>query len=121
MQSFVAAQANTMYADIVSASTGLAIMSGTVYGRLKALTGINAGKWWNAASSTWSATTASAGSMSRDDDDKWELVVAAAAWISGVRYKFYAVESTNANIVVEEDVVEIHSAAEFAFEATVED
>jgi hypothetical protein len=119
MQTYMVGEDNTMVADIVD-SAGDPIESGTVYGYLKALSGDNAGKWWDGAA--WSAVKVSAGNMSYDDDCQWELSIASDAWpTSGVRYRFSARESGQLNIPYSEDVVDITTPTEVSFEATVED
>jgi len=120
MQSFTPGQPNTLTADMIAkAAPNDPITSGTVIAYLKAMDGDNAGKWWDADNEEWSATKASAGSMEHDTDGHWEVVIAADAWIAGVRYRFDAKESGNLHVTYSEEVVEIHTKKEVAFEATI--
>jgi len=114
MQIFTAGQSNTMTADVLARASGDPIVAGTVNGYLKALTGANAGKWWKASDSSWSATIVSAGVMAHDDDGHWTVSVVSGAWTATVRYRFTAKESTNLHIPVSEDVVDIPTSAAIA-------
>ena len=64
------------------------------------MTGANAGKWWKAADSTWSATEVSGGNMTHDVRGQWSLTVASGAWTDQVEYQEYAVDSGGLAIVV---------------------
>ena len=103
MNTFKASQSNTVYHDIVALATGLAITSGTVTFYLIAADGDNAGKWFRASDSSWQAAEASAGAASYKGGVAWSLAIAAAAWISGVRYILYAKESGDLAVVYSED------------------
>jgi len=106
MQSFVAATANTVTADLVARADGTPITVGTVAAYLRALSGANAGKWFRSADSSWQAGESSAGAMSHVADGHWTCDIAAAAWITGVRYLLYAKESGDLHIPVSEEVQE---------------
>jgi len=118
MESFIADQANLLHADIVDRS-GVAIVSGTVIGYLKMLSGTYAGKWFRASDSSWQATESSAGAMAFADNASWEVTVAAAAWLSGSRYKFYAKESDDLNVPYSVEVLEVRAAADVALSAVI--
>lgn len=111
MQRFTAAAANTLTADMVAIATGANITAGTVTGYLIADSGDNAGKWWDASGSTWSATEVSAGAMTFKSKSSWQVSIAAGAWDVGVKYTFYGTESGALNIQYSETVIEIGSAA----------
>ncbi len=119
MQSFTAGTSNTLMVDVVNTS-GDPITSGTVNAYLRALSGDNAKKWWNAATASWSAVVVSAGEMSHIDDGHWEVDIVAAAWVAGTRYRLYWKESDNLHIPASEDVLEV-AAPNVSFEATVTD
>ena len=120
MQSLIAGQINTLMSDVVAKASGNPIITGTVVGYLRAMDGVNAKKWWDSATSSWSATVASCGNMTHVDDGHWELDIAAGAWIAGVRYRFYWKESGDLHLAVSEDVVEVHAPTTVSFEATIE-
>ena len=108
-----------MTADLIHYSTGQAIDSGMVTFRLKCLSGTNAGKWWNAAGSTWADSEASAGSGTHDARGHWYCSIATAAWTSGVRYEVYATEAEGNQVNYRDDVVEYGGPA-LTVQATVE-
>jgi hypothetical protein len=120
MQSFTAGVANPMHADMVAKLDGEAIIVGTVTGYLKALTGSYAGKYFRASDSSWQAAKSSAGAMVYAEEASWELDIAAAAWISGVRYKFLAAESGGLNIPYSDEIVEISAPVNVTIEPQVE-
>jgi hypothetical protein len=105
MQQAIAGQANVVTYDAVNYNTGQPIVSGTVTGYLRVRVGPNVDKWWNAASSTWSATEVSAGVMSYFGGSTWKLSIAAGAWVGGATYDFYAKESGDLDIRYSEQVV----------------
>jgi len=105
MQQAIPGQSNIIGADLISESTVQPITTGTVTGYLVATNGANAGKWWDAGGATWSDTKASAGAMSYRDGCRWTVIIAAAAWVNGVTYDFYAEESGGLNIEHTEQVV----------------
>ena len=111
MQAFKAGQANTIYADMVAKLDGEPITSGTVTFYLLALSGSNNGKWWSAATATWSATEVSAGAGTYKSKQKWLCSIAAGAWASGVRYQLDAHESGSLNIPYSEQVTDILTSA----------
>jgi len=102
MQTFTAGQANTVFLDVVAKASGDAITSGTVNFYLIALTGDNAGKWFRASDSSWQAAESSAGAATYDGGSAWSLSIEATAWISGVDYRLYAIESGSLNIVYDQ-------------------
>lgn len=108
MQSFTPGQVNVIGADLVDRTSPTCdpITSGTVTGYLKVMSGVYLGKWWNAGSATWSEVEVSAGAMAHDTDGHWEVSIAAGAWISGVRYKFYAKESGNLHLPISDEISE---------------
>jgi len=97
MQTFTAGQANTVFYDCVNKLSGDPITAGTVNLYLVAKDGDNAGKWFKAADSSWSATEASAGEATYKGGAQWELEIAADAWDSGVTYSLYGRESGDLN------------------------
>lgn len=119
MQSFTAGQSNKLTADLVNRSTGAPITSGTVNGYVKAMSGSDSGKWWSGTSFT--AVEAAAGAMTPDADGHWEMTIAAGAWTTGVRYKFYPKESGDLHVTYSEEVVEITTPTTLTVEATVTD
>lgn len=119
MQSFTAGQANMMHADMLARASGDAILVGTVTACLKALTGDHAGQYFRASDNSWQAVKSSAGAMAYAEEASWEVSIAAAAWITGVRYKFSAAESGNLHIPYSDDVVEAHTPLTLQEESTV--
>lgn len=103
MNTFKAAQANTVYLDIAALATGEAITSGTVNFYLIAVDGANAGKWFRASDSSWQAAESSAGAATYKGGVAWSLSIAAAAWTAGVKYILYGKESGNLGVVYSED------------------
>lgn len=104
MQSFSAAVANTVSADLVARADGTPILAGTVTFYLIALTGTNAGKWFKTSDDSWSAVEAEAGAGAHVADGHWTCSIDAAAWAVGVRYMLYAKESGNLHIPVSDTV-----------------
>jgi len=99
MQHVIAGQANTVTYDVVNKTTGSPIITGTVTGYLVALTGDEAGRWWNASGVAYADTASSAGNMTFKGNSLWTLSIVSAAWAAGVVYAFYAVESGSLNVV----------------------
>jgi len=99
MQSFSAGQANTVFLDVVTKTTGSPITSGTVNFYLIDKDGDNAGKWFRASDSTWQAAESSAGEAAFKGGAAWELEIESAAWASGVNYELYAKESGDLNVI----------------------
>ncbi len=91
-------QANIVYLAAVNRVNGDPITSGTVTFYLVAITGANAGKWWKAADSTWSATEVSAGSGTHKADGHWYTSIVAGAWTRDVRYRAYLKESDSKHV-----------------------
>jgi hypothetical protein len=98
MQFFVAAQANTVTADLVDRATGDPITSGTVSFYLMALTGSNAGKWFRTSDDSWQVAEAIAGTGAHTADGHWTCSIDLAAWTASVRYIVYAKESGDLHI-----------------------
>lgn len=110
MLTYTAGTANTVSLDVVAKSDGSPISAGTVNFYLIAVDGDNAGKWFKAADSSWSATEASAGAATYKGGALWQLSIAAAAWINGVTYELYAKESGDLNVVYTERVIPVSIA-----------
>lgn len=106
MQSFIAGQTNTMYADMVSRVDGKPIATGTVTGYLKALLGANANRYYQVSDGSWQIDASSAGAMTNDRKARWTLSIPAGAWIAGVRYVFSAEESGDLHIAYSDEVTE---------------
>jgi hypothetical protein len=119
MQSFTAGQANTVVADVIGRSDGNPIVSGTVAAYLVARSGSHAGKWFRASDASWQSSESSAGAMAHESDGHWTASIAAAAWIAGVRYSFYARESGERHIPYSDELVEISTPVEFTVETEV--
>ena len=123
MQSFVAGQANIVSRDLVAKATGNPITTGTVNFYLRAISGANSGKWVRGSDSSWQSSEVIAGTVTQVTgyvgDATWEISLAAAAWVSGVRYELYAKESGDLHIPYSDEVVEVHTPSEVSFEATV--
>ncbi len=117
MQSFTPGVANRIRYDLTDRSTGDPITSGTVNAYLQAMSGDNAGKWFRGSDATWQSSVSIAASATHDDDGHWWASIAAAAWVSGVRYSTYAKETGNLHISVSEEVAEVGTA--ITVEATV--
>ena len=105
MQQILPGQANKVTWDAVAKASGSAIVSGVVTFYLRARTGAQAGKWFRANDSTWQATESSAGMPTHVAKALWELSIAAAAWLPGVTYDLYGVESGNLQIHYNETVI----------------
>lgn len=119
MQSFVAAQANTMELDLVAKASGNPITSGTVNFYLRAKSGTNVGKWFRGSDDSWQAAEAIAKAATHVSDGHWTVEIEAAAWIAEVRYSLYAKEDGDLHIAYSDEVVEVHTPSEVSFEATV--
>ena len=104
MQTFTPGQANTVHRDVVNKSTGAPITTGTVTVYLIALSGANAGKWFQTSDDSWSATEAAAGTATHKANGHWTASIDAAAWTAGVRYELYAKESGSLDIPYSEEV-----------------
>jgi hypothetical protein len=106
METIQPGQANVRTRKLFNADTDDVTSAGSVTAQyyLKALTGTNAGKWWKASDSTWSATEASAGAMTYSERGFWSVSVAAGAWIDGIEYWEYAVDSAATAKVVGKQV-----------------
>jgi len=104
MQQAIPGQANTVRYDVVNKTTTDPITSGVVTAYLRCIDGDNAGKWWDAAGAVWSDTEASAGAMTYKGGSSWSVEIAAAAWLPGVSYDLYAVESGGLNLLYTEYV-----------------
>ena len=105
MQQAIPGQANTVRYDVVNKTTAEAITSGVVTAYLRCSEGAQAGKYWDAAGAVWSDTEASAGAMTYKGGSSWSVEIAAAAWLPGVSYDLYAVESGGLNLLYTEYVV----------------
>jgi len=105
MQNAKPGQANTVAYDLVNKSTGSPITAGTVTAYLLAMTGDNAGKWWDAAGGAFADAEASAGAMANVARSLWTVSIAAGAWTAGVAYQLYAHESGSLNCVYTEQIV----------------
>lgn len=120
MQSFTAGQANLESVDMVAKADGEPITAGTVYLTLQAKSGANAGKWFKAADSTWSATEQIAGTAAHQARGRWSGTIVAAAWITGVRYDLGGYESGGLNIPYSDEIVEISAPVNVTIEPQVE-
>lgn len=98
MQQVIPGQSNKVTWDAVAKASGSAIVAGTVTFYLRARDGANAGKWFRASDSTWQAAESSAGTATHIAKALWELTIVAAAWLPGVTYDLYGVESGNLHI-----------------------
>lgn len=110
MQTFVAGQANTVFYDVVNKLSGEAIVAGTVNFYLIAKDGTNAGKWFKALDSTWSAVEASAGAATYKGGAQWQLSIVAAAWDDGVTYSLYGKESGDLNTMYTDQIFSLSVA-----------
>lgn len=90
--------ANTLAATMVAKSDGAPITSGTVNFYVKALSGTNAGKWFQGSDSSWQAAEALAAAGTHSARGHWTAVIAATAWIADVAYRVYADESGGLNV-----------------------
>lgn len=106
MQSFVAAQANTVYVDMLQKTDGEPITTGTVNFYLIALTGANAGKWFRTSDDSWQVTEVIAGVGTHQAVGHWSCSIDTAAWIAGVRYELYGRETGDLQIDYSEEVSE---------------
>ncbi len=103
MRIVTAGQDVVLTVDLIVAA-GTDVTTGSVTCYLRCTAGANAGKWWNAATASWSATLASAGSAAHVRGAQWELTVAAAAWTSGSSYSLSADHSGAGDIGVSYDL-----------------
>ena len=106
MATFTSNTANIIGADLIDYATGLPIESGTVQHYLRALTGDNALKYWQASDDTWQETKSSAGQGTHQGEGHWEVSVVAAAWETGVKYQRWAEVDSGRQLTVREDVIE---------------
>ncbi len=120
MQSFTAGAANIVSVDMIAKADGEAITSGTVSLTLQAKSGANVGKWFQASDSTWSATEQVAGTATHKARGRWTGTIAAAAWITGVRYDLSGYESGGLNIAYTDEVVEVSAPVNVTIEPQVE-
>jgi len=105
MQFVRARQANTVGADMVQRTGRSAVTDGTVTFYLVARRGDDAGKWFKAADSSWSATEVTAGtSDAPESEGHWTVEIATAAWTAGVTYRLYASHSGGDYIAYSDDV-----------------
>lgn len=97
---------------LVARATGNPITIGTVNWYLKALTGVNADKWWRTSDDTWQvAETANA--MTHQADGHWTIDPvngATSPFDDGVLYLEYAKESGNLHIPVARHLKAGHTA-----------
>lgn len=94
MQFVRAGQDNLVTADLNDGAD--AITSGVVRHYLKAMSGANAGKWWNG--SAWAATEVAAGVGTHDARGHWYCQVDSDAWTVAAVYETYAVHAENEQI-----------------------
>ena len=121
MQSFIAATANTIHADVIAKASGAPITSGTVNFYLIALSDTNAGKWFRTSDNTWQASESIAAVGTHKADGHWTASIDADAWETHVRYLLYVKESGDLHIAYSEEIVEVSTPTEVSFEATVTD
>jgi len=99
-------QANILSLPLVAKASGSPIITGTVNFYLKALDGINAGKWYRGSDTTWQAAEALAGAGTYSDGDGgWQLSLPSAVWTRNVAYRVYAKESGSLHIPVGENLL----------------
>jgi hypothetical protein len=84
---------------LVNRAIGAPIDTGTVNYFLKALTGPNAGKWWNEGSDSWVAS-AQANAMTHEGAGHWSLTIDADAFSAGETLLEYASESSDVHVPV---------------------
>lgn len=92
-------------AGMPAKASGSAITTGTVNYFLKALTGVNAGKWWKNSDQTWAASE-TANAMTHQADGGWTINLAASPFVTagqvpGDRYYEYAKESGDLHVAAE--------------------
>lgn len=121
MQSFTPDIANEMTYDITDRSNGNPLTVGDVNCYLRAKTGDNAGKYFQASDGTWRDDPSIAGVAVHGDDGHWYATIIASAWISGVKYTTYAKETTDKHVSVSEEVSEAVIVLTPSFEATMGD
>jgi hypothetical protein len=97
--------ANVLAATMIAVADGSPITEGTVNFYLLALSGPDAGKWFDADTGTWLAAKHVAAVATHKDGGHWIGSIAAAAWSEGVRYAFYPEESGGLGIAHEKDVI----------------
>jgi hypothetical protein len=120
MQSFRAGQDNIVTVDMKALANMQPITAGTVYLTLQAKSGTNAGKWFKASDSTWSATEQIAGTATHQARGRWAGTIISAAWSNGVRYDLGGYESGGLNIDYSDEVVEVSSPVNLTIEPQVE-
>jgi len=84
--------ANVVPMDLLQPS-GAPITTGTADFYLIALDGTNAGKWFDGSDDSWSATETVGEAATHKARGHWIASFPAAAWIEGVTYLLYAVDS----------------------------
>jgi hypothetical protein len=90
---------------MIAVADGSPITEGTVNFYLLALSGANAGKWFDADTATWLAEKHVAAVAAHKGGGHWTASVAAAAWLEGVRYTFYPEESGYLAVAYDRDVI----------------
>lgn len=108
MQMVIPGQSNTVTHDLVSKITGSEVASGVVTFYLRALNGVNTGKWWRASDGTWQSVKSSAGAGTYASDAQWQCAIVAAAWNYGVIYSLCARESGSLDIPYSEQIGRAH-------------
>ena len=89
----------------LDAKTGAPITTGTVNAYLVAMNGVNAGKWWIDATSSWAVTEAIALTATvKGTKGLWTVTVKAAAWVEGTAYSLSLVESGDLDIRYSKDI-----------------
>ena len=105
MKVILPGQANLVSHNLVKIADSQPLTTGTVAFYLLAVTGTNAGKWWNASGASWSDSKVSAGAGTNKDGALWLCTIAAGAWSYGVFYELYAMDSEDLSIFYTEQVV----------------
>ena len=96
----IPAVANVRAFTLVARADGSPITTGTVNTYIVALTGDNAGKWFQGSDQTWQAAEAVALAATHKGDGHWTASIHADCWILGVRYMEYAKESGDLHVPV---------------------
>lgn len=123
MQAFYPSQDNVVLARVIAKSDGVTpITTGTVNWYLVALTGTNAGKWWDSANEEWSATEATAASTEAADGfiggAVWQATIDEAAWLANTKYSLYIKESGDLHVPWDDQCVPMGAAYDGTVETT---
>ena len=96
--------ANILGATMIALADGTPITTGTVNFYMLALSGANAGKWWNVGTNLWSATEVVAAVGTHKARGHWTATPDLTVWADAVAYRVYTEESGGLSVAFGYDV-----------------